>query len=36
MYGHIQYALGDYILSKLMIFIDQLLQQQESGTLNNL
>ena len=26
MYGHIQFALGDYILSKLMIFIDKLAE----------
>lgn len=26
MYGHIQFALGDYILSKLMIYVELLIQ----------
>eukprot|EP00347_Sterkiella_histriomuscorum_P022730 403337377 len=36
MYGHIQYALGDYILSKLMIHIDQIVSQQNSEILISL
>lgn len=28
MYGHIQFALGDYILSKLMIYIDSVFEDE--------
>ncbi len=31
MYGHIQFALGDYILSKLMIYIEQSINDQSDG-----
>lgn len=28
MYGHIQFALGDYIISKLMIYIDTVFEDE--------